>query len=157
MERCQVAFASFAENIYHVVPNFFQLRINAIKQGESVFPGQIHCPYNIYTDCKFTVPVDCNFVFYAGWKGALAVGLVLSSKAEPPDCHENLGSRSVAAVLSPPSEGCVQSASSNTENQLAGVGPAMPIAATAGSTPKFRAKAEKGSRLKYVPKQRTRS
>eukprot|EP00268_Persea_americana_P038907 TRINITY_DN38558_c0_g1_i6.p1 TRINITY_DN38558_c0_g1~~TRINITY_DN38558_c0_g1_i6.p1 ORF type:complete len:794 (-),score=229.05 TRINITY_DN38558_c0_g1_i6:491-2872(-) len=91
------------------------------------------------------------------WKGALAVGLVLSSKAEPPDCHENLGSRSVAAVLSPPSEGCVQSASSNTENQLAGVGPAMPIAATAGSTPKFRAKAEKGSRLKYVPKQRTRS
>lgn len=84
------------------------------------------------------------------WKEALAadhVKLFISSQTEPPGYHEI----EAAALLRTDGNG----AFANVGNQSDGT---RRTVTTGGSTmPKFRANTEKGSRLKYIPKQRMNS
>ncbi|KAF8380224.1 hypothetical protein HHK36_027706 [Tetracentron sinense] len=87
------------------------------------------------------------------WKEAIAadhVKLVLSLESEPPGCTENIqNDAQVAAPLS--SDFYKRSILGSAENRLANVGCLEPSVA---SKAKFRAKPEKGCKLKYIPKQR---
>ncbi|XP_058076044.1 uncharacterized protein LOC131224739 isoform X2 [Magnolia sinica] len=85
------------------------------------------------------------------WKEAMAtdhVKLVLTPETETPECLEILD----GPCTEEPSPSDGRSILGSAENRLAGVGQA---AAGGSDKPKFRAKAEKGCRLKYIPKKRS--
>ncbi|KAI3873436.1 hypothetical protein MKW98_008088 [Papaver atlanticum] len=88
------------------------------------------------------------------WKEAIAsdhVKLVLSPETELPERVENQGVQATAHI---PSESCNCSILGSAENRLAGTN--VPERAKNGTSKhaKFKAKPERGYKLKYIPKQR---
>ncbi|OVA14017.1 zinc finger protein [Macleaya cordata] len=90
------------------------------------------------------------------WKEAIAadhVKLVLSPEAEPPGCPENQEDAQVVAPISS-SDCCNRSILCSAENRLAAVNSLERTNTGPIKVAKFRAKPERGYKLKYIPKQR---